>query len=144
MTTTAIQFASDFQVTAALLKVTACDRIAIACKILGKNIESYAHLDNGRKGMTGANLLRGAARKDDTIVGKVQDAVAEVAATYPEGFDPIRATPRKKSTKKAAPATPAIEWPKSKRFAFAELEGGEWKFYYKARTANAVTRPEGV
>lgn len=141
--TTRIQFASDFAVTAAMMKLTASDRIKAACRILNKDPENYAHLDNGRKGMTGANLLRGAARKNKDLVAYIEEVASDLAATYPDGFDPL-AKPKKAATKKAVKKAAPMVWPKSKRFAFAHQEGADWKFSYTRKTSDDIARPEGV
>lgn len=135
-TTTRIQFASDFQITAAGMKLSPDSRLAMACAILGKDVANYIHLDQGRRSMTALNLLRGAARKDNTIVGRVEDFVRSVVAEVGE-----HVPARKSTSKKAeAPALPALAWPKSARFQFAHIEGGEWVYTYTRKTETDTTR----
>lgn len=145
--TTKIQFPSDFQITAAAMKLTVEDRLALACALLGKNITDYTHLDRGRQSMTANNMLRGAGRKDPDFVVKVQEAAKELAAAYPEGFDPIKDTRparAKKAKVKVAKINYPMNWPKSKRFAFARLVDGQWNFSYTRKTEGDIMRPEGI
>lgn len=135
-TTTRIQFTSDFKITAAGMKLSPDSRLAMACAILGKDITNYTHLDQGRRSMTALNLLRGAARKDITIVDRVEGFVRDVVAREGE-----HVPARKSAGKKAkAPALPALVWPKSARFQFAHLEGGEWVYTYTRKTETDTTR----
>lgn len=40
------------------------EKIEIMCSVTGKSPADYAHLDNGRKSMTAANVLRAAIKND--------------------------------------------------------------------------------
>ena len=134
-TTTKIQFATDFAVTAAGMKLSPDARILMACEVLSKDPAKYMHLDQGRKGMTALNLLRGAARKDPSIVARVESFVTYDIEINGE-YSPSRTT----GSKKAAPSLPVLAWPKSARFQFAHIENGEWVYTYTRKTDTDATR----
>lgn len=134
---TKIHTETDFAVTALVMSIDGDNRLLIACELLGKNPADYAHLDKGRRSMTGANLLRGAARRDENFVSRVRAAVERNAII--EGRDVFTADDKKAVDDELASfdvkgeGSIEIDWPKSTRFQFAQRQdNGEWKFFYKA------------
>ncbi len=134
---TKIHTETDFAVTALVMSIDGDSRLMIACELLGKNPADYAHLDKGRRSMTGANLLRGAARKDPTFVNKVRSAVERNAII--DSHAVFTACDKKLVEDELASfdvegeGSIEIDWPKSTRFQFAQRQdNGEWKFFYKA------------
>lgn len=132
---TKIHTETDFAVTALVMSIDGDSRLLIACELLGKNPANYAHLDKGRRAMTGANLLRGAARKDSDFVSKVRAAVERNALI--EGTATFTAEDIQAVEKEIA-----LEWPKSARFKFAQAqEDGSMKFFYNApKSGDYITR----
>lgn len=144
ITTTRVQFESDFAITAAIMNLTIADRVKVASMLTGKPLAEFSHLDNGRQAMTSANLLRGLGRKDPDVVAKVKAAVEELRAAYPEGFDPLAKPKKAKAKVKVAKINYPMNWPKSKRFQFAREVDGQWQFSYTRKTEGDLTRPEGI
>lgn len=63
-------------VAAALDGKTPDQKIMIACRVVGKDVAFYSHLDNGRKSMTAGNLLRAALKGEDEMIVDLLDSVA--------------------------------------------------------------------
>jgi len=63
------------------------EKIQIACDLLGKEPKSYAHLDRGRKAMTGGNLLRLAVAKKPELMDAIKAATATIIAARPSDFN---------------------------------------------------------
>lgn len=79
MTTTAITTDTDHAVTSILKDLPYDEAMEVACQVLDKDAEQYAHLDHGRTKMTAGNLLRGAARRDPQIVKEIRAVAARVS-----------------------------------------------------------------
>lgn len=69
-----------------LAELVAEEKIALACDVLGKNINDYSHLDRGRQAMTGGNLLRNAIKKDESVLPRAIAAARAVIAARPADF----------------------------------------------------------
>lgn len=139
---TKIHTASDFAVTALVMAIDGELRMKLACDMLGKDLAAYAHLDKGRRSMTGANLLRGAARRGEIDADQVKAAILDLQI---EGVDiKLEAQYAKQVLDEdgeaiaeivmdiSAAAANDLIWPKSARFKFAAKIDGEFKFYYNA------------
>lgn len=157
MATTAIMSELDFRVSAVLARLAYDDALYAVCSLIGKHIGDYAHLDHGRMKMTAGNLARGAAKADPEFLAKLIDATKDMADK------PVY---KRKSRAKAkavpvvdvvaAPApihteaeleehlkefkVPAINWPSNKRFKFAHLVDGEWKYTYIRKNEDDAVR----
>lgn len=138
MATTAIMSELDFRVSAVLARLAYDDALYAVCSLIGKHIGDYAHLDHGRMKMTAGNLARGAAKADPEFLTKLIDATKAMADK------PVY---KRKSRAKAKEipvvdvvAAPVIDWPSNKRFAFAHLVDGEWKYTYNRKNADDVAR----
>ena len=118
---------NDFEISAMVVAMGPEKAIAVACQLCPskkgpRSTASYDHLDNGRRAMVASNLLRAAARKDESIVDQVKAIIGGCAVDGPAVED-------------------TIDWPSNKRFQYAMIMGdGEVKFKY-TRPAEC---PEGV
>lgn len=144
---TKIHTATDFEVTALVMAIDGDSRLLVACELLGKNPANYAHLDKGRRSMTGANLLRGAARRDADFVSKLRSALDEgivstVSKQLAEDAKHVEQLLAEEdevtSFTVKGEGSIDISWPKSARFKYAQRqENGEWKFFYNAPKAGS-------
>jgi len=150
--TTAIRTEAEIAVTAELVRVSVFDALLTVCALVGKNPGDYNHLDQGRQKMCAGNLARGAMKKDPAFAGRllVELAKLETKAAY-------KRPSRSKSAKAARglipaaakaigdavveiPAKPALDWPASKRFQFAALVDGAWKYSYTRKNDSDTER----
>jgi len=136
---TKIHTESDFAVTALVMAIDGELRMMVACQLLNKDPANYAHLDKGRRSMTGANLLRGAARRGDITSDQVRDAVTSIKIAMDTTDDDKHAKTildedgecmAEIEMDMSAAAENFLVWPKSARFKFAQKIDGEFKFFY--------------
>lgn len=144
---TKIHTATDFEVTALVMSMDGDARLLVACRLLNKTPANYAHLDKGRRAMTGANLLRGAARRDPSFVAKLRaemddGIVATIAKDFKQDVKHVEEVLKEEDEVAAftvkGEGSIDIAWPKSARFKFAQRQdNGEWKFFYNAPKAGS-------
>jgi hypothetical protein len=140
---TKIHTESDFAVTALVMAIDGELRMKLACDMLGKDPSAYAHLDKGRRSMTGANLLRGAARRGEINADQVKTAILDLrvgaadiksdAQYAKQVLDEDGETMGEFVIDMSAAAANNLVWPNSARFKFAtKQEDGSFKFFYNA------------
>jgi len=148
---TKIHTETDFAVTALVMAIDGELRMMVACQLLNKDPANYAHLDKGRRSMTGANLLRGAARHGVITAQQVRDAVDSIAlmdrieiedeASYVKQIlDEDGESMMEVEMDTSAAAANNLVWPKSARFKYAQKIDGEFKFYYNAPKGDYFSR----
>ena len=117
------------------LKVVIADLVAeekvkIACDLLGKDPKKYAHLDRGRKAMTGGNLLRLAVAKKPELILEIEKAAATIIASRPSDFN--RESPEKSDDPQHDPASAPSSFPE---YTPTEEDVARWERHAEEREA---------
>lgn len=93
-----------------LAELVAEEKIALACNVLGKNINDYSHLDRGRQAMTGGNLLRNAIKKQEDVLPRAVAAARAIVAARPSDFKKESSEKRKSASHDTPPRDSTPEW----------------------------------
>lgn len=114
-----------------LADLLAEEKLTLACRVLGKEETDYAHLDRGRKAMTGGNMLRNALKKDESLLVQIKKEAANLIATR----DPaLVLQPKKENSEKRKGPSPAGDHVRSQEKNWGKREQPEWVFDEKEMT----------